>query len=461
MAERQLSVVQTYVKEKFLASVSAEEDVLSCLLRNPRTIQRVAEILKPEHFYRDVYGTIYKIMVHLYQQDRKCNVFNVEDELERQGKMEEVVKVVGRGFLTGLFTRDMLSVSVEDPAHVVIRKAKMRRLKYAIAEIAQLAEDEDEDAVEQAMKLISDVALDGDTGNVVTFDDAVGEYMENLKQRREDFINGIAHGLPTGFPDLDKLLGGLQPGRLHALGALTGYGKSALAINIALNIALKAKHVMIVSLEMPRSEIVQRALSIYIDKDQTMLRDGNLDEDSYNTLNAHAQRLRRCKIDLDDASYSITAMVSNIKRVHAREKLDLIVVDYLQLVENAEKSRNSNRAQEVAEVSRQLKRLAMKLEVPVLALVQLNREVERQQEQEPKLADINESGGIARDSDVVMFIWSMKDQMERREKALTYQVIVKVAKNRNGRLGNATLLFAPRITKFRDLDVQNLEPDHE
>lgn len=458
--EKRLNIVQAHTKEKFMAAVQTEEDVLSCLLNNPRSIQKVAELLKPEHFWRDVNATVYKVMLHLYHQDRKCNIFNVEDELERQGKMAEIVEAAGYGFLTTLMAREV-AFNVEDPARVVIRKAKMRNLKYAIAEIAQLAEDEDEDAVEKSLKLISDVALDTDSGNVTSFADAVDEYMADLWQRREDYENGIAHGLPTGFPDLDKLLGGLQPSRLYTLGALTGYGKSALAINVALNIALKAKHVMMISLEMPKSEIIQRALSIYAEKDQTTLRDANLDQNAYDTLRIHANRLRQCKIDLDDASYSINAMVSNIKRVHAHEKLDLIVVDYLQLVENTEKSRNSNRAQEVAEISKQLKRLAMKLEVPVLALVQLNREVERQQEQEPKLADINESGGIARDSDVVMFIWSMKDQMERRERAQMYQVIVKVAKNRNGRMGNATLLFAPRITKFRDLDVQNMEPDNE
>lgn len=469
--QQQPTFVQGYVKEKFMAAIHAEEDVLSCILYNPMSIQKIVDSLKPEYFFvhaRNVNAVIYQAMLTLYQHDRKCTIFNVEDELDRCGKTEWIVKVTESStllaFLNKLLSREL--TNIEDAARIVFRKYQMRQVMYITQEIAAKANNEDEDTIDEAMRLLNELALDGEVGTVVSFADAVDDYMVDLRQKRDDFIKGIERGLPTGYADLDKMVR-FEPSNLYAIGALTGYGKSAFATNIALNIALgdamneqeKPKHLMFISLEMPIAEIVQRALSIHAEKDQTLIRKGDLDDNELSTLEIYAQRLKQCKIDLDDGSYSMNAILSNIKRVHAREPLDLIVVDYLQLIESTSSNHNNNRTQEVSEISNQLKRLAMKLKVPIVALVQLNREVEKRQEQEPKLADINESGGIARACTAVLFIWAEKEELEKRDFASQYRMNIKVAKNRNDKIGNVSLLFKPRITKFQDMVVENVEEE--
>jgi replicative DNA helicase len=195
--------------------------------------------------------------------------------------------------------------------------------------------------------------------------------------------------------------------------------------------------------------------------DQSALRDANPDvltNEVMRSLEIRAKSLEQCDIKIEDHAYSISDICAKVKRAHSRKPLDLIIVDYLQLIESIEtKNKSTTRAQEVADLSRRLKRLAQELEVPVIVLVQLNRKVEDRQEQIPKLSDINESGGIARDSDVVMFLYSTADEMKKREENSVYQITVKVAKNRNGRLHEINLVFSPRIMKFKNHYTEEAE----
>jgi replicative DNA helicase len=441
---------QKFTEEKLQANTEAEEKVLCCLLDNPRAISKVVDYLKSDHFFRDTHRTIYKAFVKLYQQERLCSVDNIIDELERRGRLEEVG---GRGhllFLANAFAQD----GVEAHAENVIHKAKMRRLSYAASEILKLALDEDDNAMERAQQIIFEIAMETDMSQTITFTEALAEYMTDLKKRRQEAKDGAAQGLPTGYVDLDRLLGGLQPGALCTVGALTGFGKSALSTNIALNIAIQSKHVMLVSLEMSHKEIVQRILATDAEIDQSSLRDATLDDQEMYSLEIRAKRLQQCDIKIEDRAYSIGDICAKVKRVHSRKKLDLIIVDYLQLIETIEtRNKNTTRAQEVADLSRRLKRLAQELQIPVMVLVQLNRKVEDRQEQIPKLSDINESGGIARDSDVVMFLYSTAEEIVKRENNEPYQITVRVAKNRNGRLHEINLMFCPRITKFISLEA--------
>ena len=443
--------------QTFKANIEAEEKLLTRILSRPRLMSSVVDYLKPEHFYRDAHATIYKAILKLYQQERKCHADNVIDELERQGTLEEVG---GRGrvlFLSEAFADG----DVEDYAENIIHKAKMRRLSYAASEILTMAVNEEEEAIERAQQLIFEIAMEADMKQTMTFAEALTEYMADLKQRRQDVLDGKALGLPTGFTDLDKTLGGLQPSSLYTIGALTGYGKSAFATNIALNVAIKAKHAMLISLEMSHKEIVQRVLGMDAEMDQSALRDANPDvltKEVMSSLEIRAKSLEQCDIKIEDHAYSISDICAKVKRTHSRKPLDLIIVDYLQLIESIEtKNKSVTRAQEVADLSRRLKRLAQELEVPVIVLVQLNRKVEDRQEQVPKLSDINESGGIARDSDVVMFLYSTAEQMQKREENQVYQINVKVAKNRNGRLHEIALVFSPRIMKFKNHYTEEAE----
>src|SRR2546429_1642844 len=450
---------KAFTEEKLKANIEAEEKLIGYLLSRPRAVSRVADYLLPAHFFRVAHEDIYKAMLKLYHQERSCMVDNVIDELERQNKLEEAG---GRGDILFLANR-FIDGDVEEYAINVIHKAKMRRLSYAASEILTMAVNEDDDAVDRAQQLIFEIAMESDTKRTMTFAEALTEYMEDLRQRRQDALEGIAHGLPTGFTDLDRTLGGLQPSTLYTIGALTGYGKSAFATNIALNVAIRFKHVMLVSLEMSHKEIVQRVLGMDAELDQSALRDANpemLTDDIMRSLEIRAKSLEKCGIKIEDHAYSINDICAKVKRVHAREPLDLVIVDYLQLIEALEtRNKNVTRAQEVADLSRRLKRLAQELEVPIIVLVQLNRKVEDRGEQIPKLYDINESGGIARDSDVVMFLYSTAEEMQKREENKVYQINVKVAKNRNGRLHEVALVFSPRIMKFKNHYAEEKEED--
>lgn len=440
--------------EKLDVNIEAEEDTLACILSNPGAIRQVADRLTPEHFYRDSHQHIYRACLNLYQQGRSCHVENVADELEQKGILDKIYNTHARGYQFLLWlsnTHAALRDDASDFAHKVIREATYRRLKFASHQIMTLAHHRDDAAVEQALQIVSDIAIGAKSHEASTFSDAIDSYLADYRQRKIDRQENRARGIPTGFLELDHLIGGLQPGCLYALGALTGAGKSAFALNVSLHIALSVRHVMFFSLEMSINDIVGRALSTHAELDHMLLRDAALDGEGERRMRASAHALKECDIKLSDHSYSINEVCLQAKQTHTRKKLDLIVVDYLQLLETIEsKGRSTTRAEEVADFSRRLKRLAQELQVPVLALVQLNRNVEHRQEAAPKLADINESGRIAHDSDVVLFIYSTKEELEKRSLAMNYEVFIKVAKNRGGRMGDVALTFAPRFTKFID-----------
>lgn len=449
-------------QERFLANIQAEEDTLACLLQSPIAIQRVIDTLEPDHFYRDAHRTIYQAMVYLYQHDRRCNVVNVRDELQRRGKLEEVENSKVNLYVLANNAAHFERGGVEDPARAVIEKATFRRLREGAQEIFTLANREEDGAIDQAIEIISKVALGTRKEAITPFSDVVEDALDQLRQRRIDAANMIGRGLSTGYPDLDRMYGGLQPGHLITVGALTGYGKSAWALNMVLNIALSQdqKHVYFASLEMSRAEILERALSVRAEVDHGLIRDGTLSDDEMERVEVAAESLADCQIWLDDDSYSVSAICRQAKHRNMQHKLDLIVVDYLQLLENtSHDKKGSTRAQEVEEISRQLKKLAHELDVPVVALVQINRNV--RDGEEPELRDINESGGIARNSNEVIFIYAEESQLERREKSLPFEMTLKVAKARSGRQGKINVVFAPRITKFANLSLENLYAENE
>lgn len=445
-------------KEKLLANVEMEQNILSLLLAYPRGIRRVVDTLQPEHFYRDKHALVYKVMLRLYQQGRTITADNVWDEIERMDVASQV----------GITWSDMLDFSnsanaaggnIEEFAGIVIRKATMRRLAMAGAEITASAYAEDEDAVENAEKLVYEIAVGANSDQIPTFAQALDNYMVNLEQRIEDRKNGVARGLPTGFTEVDKVIGGLQPGTLNTLAALTGFGKTAFALNVAVNVIQHAKRVLFFSLEMSRDELIQRVLAMEVPTDQTFLRDGEIDRDMLQRVKARVQALRQCDFNIDDQTFLLAGIKSKARQMHARKPLDLLVIDYLQMVQaNPDgRSKHETRAEEIAKMSREMKRLARELNIPVLVLAQLNRDVDKRQTKEPQLSDINESGGIARDSDTVMFIYATEEEMEKRKQCLPHEVTVKIAKSRNSRTDDVQLVFSPRITKFRNEYAESSE----
>lgn len=433
-----------------LANVEDEESILACVLCNPRSIKKIIDVLKPEHFYRDRHRTLYGIMVKLHQQQKRCSVDNIWDEVERRDLQEDLK--MNQYELRSWIGKAVSLQPINEYAERIMHKAMMRRLRDAGTEIVGLAYAEDEDAIERAEKLIYSVATGSGAKVTTTLGDALDRYIADLEQRIDERKQGVARGIPTGFVDVDHAIGGMQPGALYTLGALTGLGKTAWSLNVAMNVVQHSKHALFFSLEMKESELVQRIVSAETIIDQTFLRDADIDEIQLRAIKSRAIGLRKCNLEIDDSSYLLSDVKSKIRQVHARSPLDLVVLDYLQLVKTSAdgRAKHETRTEEIATLSREMKRLAHELNIPILILAQLNRAVDHRQTKEPTLADINESGAIARDSDVVLFLYAVEEELEKAKQCVPYHVCLKIAKNRNGRVGEVVLQFNPRITKFRD-----------
>ncbi len=439
------------IEVRIPADIEAEAGVLSCLLANARAIPRVVDTLRPEHFHMDAHSEIYRAIVHLYHQEKGSSVFSVKKELERTGKLRDVEQTLGRDCLDDLpLSIDALK-SVEEFAEIVRAKSIQRRLYSAAQSIAAMALHQDENALEQAEQLIADIALEQDSKPVASLSDVMDRYMETINQRRDDFSNNKARGVPTGFRDLDAMLGGLQPSGLYILAARPSDGKTALALNVALNVVQKARHVLFFSLEMDENELAQRLISMETPIDQSFLRDGDLNDVEHQHIKNKAKVLSKCDMKIDDRTYTLSGIRAKARRVHMKKKLDLIVVDYLQMIDLESKNKNQTRPEQVAMLSKGLKRLARELKVPVLALAQLNRESERADV--PQLSHLGESSSIEKDSDVVMFLHCEPLEREKREQNSPYHINIIVRKHRNGARGTATLQFKPRLTKFQDVEV--------
>jgi replicative DNA helicase len=458
--------VSTKAVAKFLASPESEENLLACIFQNPRIMARVVDILKADDFYRDRHRVLYQIMTDLYQKGRRCSVETVWSEIERQNRLEEMGDLRDTDLF--LWSNRLATLQpIQEYVSIITHYATMRRLSHVAAQIAAMAYAEEDGAVEQAEKLIYSVAMGTGTRPVTTLAEALDDYIEDLEQRIEDKQQGIARGIPTGFKDLDHTIGGMQPGTLYTLGALTGLGKSSWALNLTMNVVQHAKHALFFSLEMKVSELVQRILSGEALIDQTFLRDADIDKIQFQMIKTKAEGIRKCALEIDDTSYLLSDIKSKIRQIHARKPLNLVVIDYLQLVKVSVegRDRHETRTEELGTLSREMKRLAHELDIPIVVLVQLNRNVEHRQSKEPTLADINESGAIARDSDVVMFLYTTPPSEDQQENPLQngmYPVYLKIAKNRNGGTGEVTLLFCPRITRFKDLKEPGREEfDHE
>lgn len=436
-------------------NTEAEEGVLACCLYNPRNVAKIADSLSPEHFYRDTHATIYTAILALYSRGKACSLPNMLDELTRANKLEEIG---GRAQLMDYSDSLDTLFKVEDFAETVRRTSTMRKLYYASAEIATAALAQDDDALERAEQLITEIALNGTSKPTTTLSEALDRYIISLEERRKDFEQGITRGTPTGLVELDRILGGMHPSRLYTLAARPGFGKSAFALTVALYMAKHAKHAVFFSLEMDEPEIVERAVSAETEIDQTFLRDGDIKEDEMSRIRAIVRGMRGHDLKIDDRTYLLADIRTKARHIHMKKPLDLIVVDYLQLVDVNPSSRGKNetRTEEVAKISKGLKKLARELQVPILALAQLNREGEGQA---PQLKHLGESSGIEKDSDCVMLVYCDDVEMETREKNQPYDLNIIVRKHRQGRVGTAKVRFRPRITKFQDREQLTYDAD--
>ncbi len=389
--------------EKLLPqNIEAECGVLGSIIIDPEAIVQVSDFLHSDDFYRDAHRTIYEVILQLFEEREPADFITICDELERRNKLEEVG---GASYITSLINQVPTSGNVEYYGRIVERTAILRRLIHAAGQIAAIAYESNdaEAALEKAEQLIFAISQRHARSDFAHISEILADYMSKLEQLHER--RGTIVGVPSGFTDLDRLTGGLQKSDLIVLAARPGLGKTSLALSLAHNAAVKFRRsVAIFSLEMSKEQLAQRLLSMDAAIDQQRLRTGWIEDDEWERIVVAQNTLDEASIWIDDtASIATTELRSKARRLQAQEGIDLIIIDYLQLMQaTIGGKRNENRVQEISEISRSLKALARELNVPVLALAQLSRAVETRQSKVPQLSDLRESGCLAGDTSVYL-----------------------------------------------------------
>jgi replicative DNA helicase len=389
--------------EKLLPqNIEAECGVLGSIIIDPEAINQVADFLHAEDFYRDAHRTIFEAVLHLYEQHEPADFITICDELARHNKLDQVG---GAGYITSLINQVPTSGNVEYYGRIVERTAILRRLIHAAGQIAAVAYEENdaEVALDKAEQFIFEISQNHARSDFSALRDLVSDYMDKLEALHER--RGSIVGVPTGFTDLDRLTGGLQRSDLIILAARPAVGKTSFALSLAHNATIKHKRsVAVFSLEMSKEQLLQRFLSMDANVDQQRLRTGWIEDDEWERIITSMGRLSEANIWIDDtAGISTMEMRSKARRLVAEHGVDMIIVDYLQLMQSdMGGKRNENRVQEVSEISRSLKGLARELNVPVLALAQLSRTVESRQSKVPQLSDLRESGCLAAETPVYL-----------------------------------------------------------
>jgi replicative DNA helicase len=427
-------------------SREAEEAVLGAVLINPEAYYDVASFLRADDFYIHRHRWIWECFTRLHERRIPIDLLTVTDELEQQGQLEETG---GPAYLTALINNVPTSLHAEAYGRIVEANAIRRRMLSAANEIAKLAYQQDatvDTVMDEAERAVFGVSERRTTRDLRSIQEVLSEYYDRIDQlsSRSD----ETYGVPTGFTDLDRLLGGLQPSDLLIVAGRPGTGKTAFMLSAAKNAAQKnRKHVAIFSLEMSNEQLVQRIISQETGIDSQRLRSGKQEGDEW-ALFAHAvEVLSDTMIFLDDTpGLTPLQLRTKCRRLHAEFNLDLVLVDYLQLMSSG--VRAENRVQEVSYISRNLKILARELNVPVLAAAQLSRAVEQRADKEPQLSDLRESGSLEQDADIVMFI--NRPELYDKDTLLKNVAQIKVAKHRNGPVGQVELVFRSNIAKFEN-----------
>lgn len=430
-------------------NIEAEEAVLGSLLIDPEALYRVSSFLKPEDFYIVKNGWVYDTILSLHERRQPADFVTVCDELENRGQLEEVG---GAAYISSLINAVPTAIHVEAYGHIVERTALRRRLIAAASQIASLAYEEDQsvdEVIDRSEAVLFSISQRRIARDLTPIKQVLADYYDRIAYLYEH--RGEPLGIPTGFVDLDKLLGGLQRSDLTIVAARPGVGKTSLLLNIALSAARKYKQkVAIFSLEMSNEQLVQRLMSSETGIDSQRLRLGDLKENEWPKFVEAAGRLSDTMIFVDDTpGISALQLRTKARRLHAEYGLDLIVVDYLQLMSGD--FRSENRVQEISYISRALKGLARELNVPLVAASQLSRAVEQRHDKRPILSDLRDSGSIEQDADVVVFIY--RDELYNPDTEVKNIADVIVSKHRHGPTGTIQLFFRKHLAQFVDAEV--------
>ncbi len=428
-------------------NLEAERSVLGAILVHNDAFNVAAELVDSGDFFRDAHRRVFDKMVDLNERGQAIDLVTLKDELVRSGDLDDVG---GAAYIAALVDGVPRSTNVEHYARIVKERATLRNLIQSANRILGLAYRAEEDAdtlLDQAEQEIFSIAEGNIHTGFVPLSDLVEGSFTAIEQLQEH--KGLLTGVPSGFVDIDSLTSGFQPSDLVIIAARPSMGKTSFALNVAQHVGIKTdRSVGLFSLEMSKEQLFMRMLTAEAEVDSHRFRGGFLSEGDYGRLSTALGRLADAKVFIDDsAGLGVLEMRAKARRLKAEHGLDLLVIDYLQLMQG--RGRFENRTQELASISRALKSLAKELNVPVLALSQLSRAPESRSDRRPQLSDLRESGALEQDADVVLFIFREEQYDPTPENENLAELII--GKQRNGPTGTVRLAFLKQHTRFANL----------
>ncbi len=439
---------EALIKRIMPNSLEAEQSVIGSMIMDKEAIVIASETLIKEDFYHQQYGILFEAMIELYNEEQPVDVVTLQNRLREKDVPAELSSME---FVGELVTAVPTSANIKYYANIVKEKATLRKLIKVNEEIANecyLQKESVDDIMADTEKKIFNLLQNKSGGDYVPIKTVVINALEKIEQASK--TKGSVTGIATGFVDLDYRMSGLQPSDLILVAARPSMGKTAFVLNIAQYVAFHSDLcTAIFSLEMSKEQLVNRLFSLESRVDAQLLRSGNLADSDWEKLIEGAGTIGRSKLIIDDTpGISISELRSKCRKYKLEHDLKLIIIDYLQLMSGNGKS--DSRQQEISDISRSLKSLARELNVPVIALSQLSRQVEQRPDHRPMLSDLRESGAIEQDADVVMFIY--RDDYYNKDTPDKNIAEIIIAKQRNGPIGTVNLVWLPQYTKFANME---------
>lgn len=443
---------EALIKRVMPHSIEAEQSVVGAMLMDKDAILTAAEIVSGQDFYQTAYGVIFDSMVELFNEGKPVDLVTLQERLKEKDVPPEIASLE---FVRDLVSAVPTSANVKYYAQIVADKSMLRKLIKLNDEISNTCyagKESLEAILETTEKSMFQLLQQRNTGEYVPIRQVVLNALDRIEKASKS--KGTVTGIPTGFIDLDYKLSGLQPSDLILVAARPSMGKTAFVLNIAQYVAFKKdRATAIFSLEMSKEQLVNRLFSLESQVDAQALRTGNMKDSDWEKLIEGAGIIGKSKLIIDDTpGISVSELRSKCRKYKLERGLDLIIIDYLQLMTGSVGKRSESRQQEISEISRSLKGLARELNVPVIALSQLSRAVESRPDKRPMLSDLRESGAIEQDADVVMFIY--RDEYYNKDSEYKKQAEIIIAKQRNGPVGTVHLAWLGEYTKFANLSRQ-------
>ena len=436
-------------------SIEAEQSVVGAMLMDKDAITTASEIISGEDFYQTAYGVVFDSVVELFNEGKPVDLITLQNRLKEKDVPEEISSLE---FVRDLVAAVPTSANIKYYAEIVAEKSllrKMIKMNDEITNACYLAKEPVEAIMERTEKQVFELVQNRGASDYVPIRQVVLNALEKIEKASKS--KGTVTGIPTGFIDLDYKTSGFQPSDFILVAARPSMGKTAFVLNIAQHVAFRQnKTVAIFSLEMSKEQLVNRLFSLESYVDAQLLRTGNLKDSDWEKLIEGAGTIGKSNLIIDDTpGISISELRSKCRMYKLEHGLDMIIIDYLQLMSGSVGKRSDSRQQEISDISRSLKAVARELNVPVISLSQLSRAVEQRPDHRPMLSDLRESGAIEQDADVVMFIY--RDDYYHKDTEHVNEAEIIIAKQRNGPIGTVTLTWLPQYTKFANSQRQPQE----